>query len=90
MIYYAGLVLAIAFVAIAAGGCGVGAGLTISGALSAMARQPELYNRFQMVMFIGLAFVETFTIYSLVVTFILMGKLPTPDVMLELVKQSIK
>jgi len=55
-----------------------------------MARQPELYNRFQMVMFIGLAFVETFTIYSLVVTFILMGKLPTPDVMLELVKQSIK
>ncbi|HHT9119337.1 MAG TPA: ATP synthase F0 subunit C [Candidatus Hypogeohydataceae bacterium YC41] len=90
MIYYAGLVLAIAFVAIAAGGCGVGCGLTISGALSAMARQPELYSRFQMVMFIGLAFIETFTIYALVISFILFGRLPAADVILELVKQGTK
>lgn len=90
MIYYAALVLAIAFVAIAASGCGVGAGLTISGALSSMARQPELYSRFQMIMFIGLAFIETFTIYALVISFILLGRLPTADVMLELIKQGTK
>ncbi len=90
MIYYAGLVLAIAFVAIAAGGCGAGMGLTVAGALNAMARQPELMSRFQLTMFIGLAFIESLTIYSLVISFIFLGKLPAPDVLLELVKQGTR
>lgn len=90
MVYYAGVVLAIAFVAIAAGGCGVGMGLTVAGFLNAMARQPELAGRFQLFMFIGLAFIESLTIYSLVISFICLGKLPAPEVLLELVKQTAK
>ena len=65
MIYFAGLAIAVAFIAVAACGCGVGQGIAVYGATTSMARQPEMAGKIQLVMFIGLAFIESLTIYSL-------------------------
>ncbi|MBI4221671.1 MAG: ATP synthase F0 subunit C [Planctomycetes bacterium RIFOXYD2_FULL_41_16] len=90
MIYYAGLAIAIALVALAAGGCGIGQGIAVFGAIAGMARQPEMSGKIQLVMFIGLAFIESLTIYSLMMSFILLGKLPKTDVVLDLIQHAVK
>ncbi len=90
MIYFAGLAIAVAFVAIAGCGCGVGQGLVVHGALNSMARQPEMAGKIQLVMFIGLAFIESLTIYSLMMSFILLGKIPKTDVILEVIQHAVK
>ncbi len=90
MIYFAAVVLGVAFVAIASSGCGIGMGTCVSGALNAMSRQPELYGKFQIVMFIGLAFIESLTIYALVISFILLGRLPSTEEVMEIVKHAPK
>ena len=78
--YIAALAIAIGFgTAIAASGCGIGQGNAIRGALEGVARQPEAGGRILSMMIIGLALIESFTIYALVLGFILLGKL-TPDV----------
>ena len=90
MFYFAGLAIAVAFVAIAGCGCGVGQGLVVHGALNRMARQPEMAGKIQLVMFIGLAFIESLTIYSLMMSFILLGKIPKTDVILEVIQHAVK
>jgi len=90
VIYYAGLAIAIALVALAAGGCGIGQGIAVFGAIAGMARQPEMSGKIQLVMFIGLAFIESLTIYSLMMSFILLGKLPKTDVVLDLIQHAVK
>lgn len=60
---------------IAAVGSGVGLGKAIEGAMSAMGRQPEAIGQIQTAMIIGCAFIEALTIYALVATIMLMGKL---------------
>lgn len=90
MIYFAALVLGVAFVAIASSGCGIGMGHCVGGALNAMARQPDLYGKLQIVMFIGLAFIESLTIYALVISFILLGRLPTTEEVMEIIKHTAK
>ncbi|MBI2556614.1 MAG: ATP synthase F0 subunit C [Planctomycetes bacterium] len=90
MIYYAGLAIAIALVALAAGGCGIGQGIAVFGAIAGMARQPEMSGKIQLVMFIGLALFESLTIYSLMMSFILLGKLPKTDVVLDLIQHAVK
>jgi F-type H+-transporting ATPase subunit c len=60
---------------LAAVGSGLGLGKAIGSAMSAMGRQPEAIGQIQVAMIIGCAFIEALTIYSLVVTLILMGKL---------------
>lgn len=90
MIYFAGLAIAVAFVAVAACGCGVGQGIAVHGAITSMARQPEMSGKIQLVMFIGLAFIESLTIYSLMMSFILMAKIPKTDVVLELIQHAVK
>ena len=59
---------------LAAIGSGIGLGNAISGAMNAMGRQPEAIGQIQTAMIIGCAFIEALTIYSLVATLILMGK----------------
>ena len=59
---------------LAAIGSGLGLGNAISGAMNAMGRQPEAIGQIQTAMIIGCAFIEALTIYSLVATLILMGK----------------
>jgi len=57
---------------IAAGGCGIGMGHTVNGAVNAMARNPGFYQRIFTNMMIGLALIEGFVIYTLVVAFMFM------------------
>jgi len=90
VIYFAGLAIAVAFVAVAACGCGVGQGIAVHGAITSMARQPEMSGKIQLVMFIGLAFIESLTIYSLMMSFILLGKLPKTEAILEVIQHAIK
>ena len=57
-------------VGIAASGCGVGMGHCAKGCLDATARNPELAGKFTVTMFIGLALIESLTIYALVIALI--------------------
>lgn len=78
MLYIFGLAIAAAFgVALAALGGGLGQGRAVASALEAVARQPEATGRIQTLLIIGLAFIESLTIYALVIALIYLGKLPT-------------
>ncbi len=59
---------------LAALGCGLGLGKAIEGGMNAMGRQPEAIGQIQTAMIIGCAFIEALTIYALIATFLLMGK----------------
>ena len=57
--------------AIAAAGCGIAQGNAVARAVESIARQPEAASRILTVSMIGLAFIESLTIYVLVVALIL-------------------
>lgn len=57
-------------------GAGIGQGVAANGAMNGMARQPELAGRIQTGMIIGLAFIESLVIFTLILCFIIAGKLP--------------
>ncbi len=57
-------------VGIAAAGCGVGMGHCARGCLEGSARNPELAGKLTVTMFIGLALIESLTIYALVIALI--------------------
>lgn len=61
--------------AIAAGLCGLGQGKVAAAACEGMARNPAAYNRVQLALILGLAFIETLVIFTFVVVLI---KLPNP------------
>lgn len=85
MLYFAALALAVGFgTAVAAFGCGLGQGNAIRGALEGVARQPEAGGRILTMMIIGLALIESLTIYALVLGFLLIGKLPETQAILDL------
>lgn len=88
MIYFAALALAIGLgTAFAALGCGIGQGTAVRGALEGVARQPEAGGRILSMMIIGLALIESLTIYALVLGFILLGRLPaTADILKVIMK----
>ncbi|MBI5677975.1 MAG: ATP synthase F0 subunit C [Planctomycetes bacterium] len=90
MNYFAAIAIAVALISIAAFGCGLGQGRVVSSAVEAMARQPSMAAKIQLAMIIGLAFIESLTIYSLMLSFILLGKLPPTKDVLELFKQAPK
>lgn len=56
--------------AIAAGLCGLGQGRVASAACEGMARNPSAYNRIQLALILGLAFIETLVIFTFVVVLI--------------------
>ncbi len=58
-------------VGIAALGCGIGQGIATGKACEAVARQPEAGGKIQMLLILGLALIESLTIYALVIGFIL-------------------
>ncbi|MDR2613552.1 MAG: ATP synthase F0 subunit C [Deltaproteobacteria bacterium] len=74
-------------VAIAAGigiglgvvGPGIGQGLTMLGALTGMARNPEQTGTLRVYMLIGLALIESLAIYALVISLILLYAFPFAD-----------
>ena len=66
MLYLFGLALGVGFgVAVAAFGCGLGQGRAVAAALEGTARQPEAGGRLMVLMILGLAFIESLTIYAL-------------------------
>ena len=68
--------LAVAFaVALAAIGGAFGMGLVGSKAAESIARQPEAGGDIRTLVLITLAFIETLTIYGLLIVFMLLGKL---------------
>jgi len=79
------LVLAIGFgVALAALGGALGQGRAVAAALEGVARQPEAGGRMLVLLIIGLAFIESLTIYALVMSLLLWLKLPAPGQILDL------
>lgn len=63
-------------VSLAGIGGGIGMGLVGSKAVESIARQPEVGGDIRTMMFITLAFIETLTIYGLLIAFMLVGKIP--------------
>ena len=61
-------------------------GKATSTALEGIARQPEGAGQIQTAMIIGLALIESLVIYSLLMFFLLMGKLPTISEVETLIK----
>jgi F-type H+-transporting ATPase subunit c len=53
-------------------GPGIGQGITMLGALTGMARNPELKGDLRVYMLIGLALIESLAIYALVISLILL------------------
>jgi F-type H+-transporting ATPase subunit c len=62
----AGLVIGMA---LAAGLCGLGQGKAVSGAVEALARNPGARAGIQLLMIIGLVFIETLAIFTIAVVF---------------------
>ncbi len=58
-------------IAIAALGCGIGQGMAVRGAVEGIARNPEASGKVTVTMLIGLAMIESLTIYALVISLIL-------------------
>jgi len=82
--YLAALAIAIGFgTAVAAFGCGLGQGIAVRAALEGVARQPEAQGRILVLMILGLALIESLTIYALVLGFRLINYLPTTQQALE-------
>lgn len=77
MLYLFGLVLAAGFgVAIPAFAGGLGQARAIAAAMEGSARQPEVAGRLLIFLILGLAFIESLTIYAFVIALQLLGKLP--------------
>jgi len=71
MFFTAVAVACVLALAIAAAGCGLAQGNAVARAVESIARQPEAASRILTVSMIGLAFIESLTIYVLVVSLIL-------------------
>jgi F-type H+-transporting ATPase subunit c len=70
---YLGLAVAFAM-ALAAFGGAISQGRATAAAAEAVARQPEAGGRIQTMMIIGLALIETLVLYTLLIAFMLNGK----------------
>ena len=57
---------------LAALGCGIGQGLGLKGACEGTARNPEAGGKLMVTLILGLAFIESLAIYSLVINLILL------------------
>jgi len=57
---------------VAAGMCGIGMGIAIANAMTAISRQPEAAQKIQLNMMIGLAFIESLVLYSLFLVIIVL------------------
>jgi len=62
-------------IGIASFGGGIGQGIAASAALAGIARNPEASAKVMTPMIIALALIESLVIYSLVIAFLLMGKI---------------
>lgn len=82
--YLANMTLSIGFLAIASFGCAIGQGILVNGVSNAVARQPSLLGSMQAFLFVGLGFIEALAIYCLIISFMMFGKLPETEAVMEL------
>ncbi len=71
-------------IGIAAFGCGIGQGLGLKGAVEGVARNPEASGKITVTMLIGLAMIESLTIYALVISLILIYAHPQTEAIVKL------
>src|SRR3972149_3334342 len=90
MHYFSVLVIGVSLIVVAIFGCAMGQAKVVQSCVEGMARQPAVSGKIQLAMIIGLAFIESLTIYSLMLSFILLGKLPPTKDVLELFRQTPK
>ncbi len=62
-------------IGIAAVGAGLGQGRAVAAAMESIGRNPNVADRIQTPMIIGIAFMEALAIYALVIAFFLQGKI---------------
>jgi len=87
LLYLFGLALAVGFgLPVAVLFAAIGQGKAAAAALEGMARQPEAAGTLRTNMIIALAFIESLVIYALLMFFMLQGKLPATEKILELIK----
>jgi F-type H+-transporting ATPase subunit c len=72
-------------IAIAAFGCGIGQGLGLKSAVEGIARNPESSGKVTVTMLIGLAMIESLCIYALVISLMLLGKVPALEEVIKMV-----
>jgi F-type H+-transporting ATPase subunit c len=70
-------------IALATIGTGIAMGLSIRGALDALARQPEAERSILRTLLIGLAMIESLAIYCLVVVLIILFRNPPLEYLLK-------
>ena len=84
MIYFMALAFALGLgVPIAVLSAASAQGRTAAAALESMARQPEMTGRIQTAMILAFAFIESLVIFSLLVFFLLSGKMPDTTAVLN-------
>jgi len=79
-------VTAVSATALVASVCALMQGYVIRGAVEGVARQPEAGGRIMITMIIGLALIESLTIYVLILGFSLLKNLPETAQVLSTVK----
>lgn len=90
MLYLAFLALAVGLgLPIAVLSAAAGQGKAVAAALESIARQPEAAGKIQTAMIIGLALIESLVIYALLMFFMLNGKLPGVDKLMELMNAGL-
>jgi F-type H+-transporting ATPase subunit c len=87
MLYLFGLALAAGFgIAVAAFAGALGQGRAVASAMEGIARQPEAGGRIMTSLIIGLAFIESLVIYTLLLAFIVSGKLPNTEDIIKILQ----
>ncbi|MBN2419284.1 MAG: ATP synthase F0 subunit C [Deltaproteobacteria bacterium] len=85
-----GIAIASGFgIGIAALGTGVGMGNAINGALNGIARNPSASGKIMTTMIIGLALIESLCIYTLLICFIMVFKIPDLAPLFEAIVKGI-
>lgn len=90
MEYYVALAIGVSLgVPLATLSAALAQGIATSYAVQGISRQPEAAGRIQLVLIIGLAFMESLVIYALLVFFMMRGNLPTYQQILDLAKAAL-
>lgn len=84
------MAIACAFaIGVAAAGTGIAMGYAINGAMQGVSRNPEAGGRIFTMLILGLALIESLCIYALLISLLLVFKVPAMDATLEAIIKTI-
>ena len=75
MNYFSALVIGVSLIVVAIFGCALGQAKVVQASVEGIARQPAVAGKIQLAMIIGLAFIESLTIYFFRAVSILLTKI---------------